>query len=128
MRSRPCSLPVVSLLPAPGCLSFPTRTWGRKILADGSCTDADAPRRAVSSGTGAAVGTGVCSAGGLRAEQHWEGSGKASREGSLRQSPPRTDPREGTDPPAPTHRPAQPHGGKDLAPGQLPSRACDTHV
>lgn len=114
MRSRPCSLPVVSPPPAPGCLSFPTLTRGRRILADGSCTNAlrfppaPVPRLA----PGAAVPV-----------QRQEGSGKASREGSQRRSHPG-----GRRPTSISHRTAQPHRGKDLAPRWLLSGAHGTHV
>lgn len=51
-----------------------------------------------------------CSTGGLWAEQHWEGSAKASGEGSPHQSPPWSDPQEGANPPASPTAPCSPTG------------------
>lgn len=63
MCSQPCSLPAVSLLAAPGCLSFPSRTQDRRILINASRTDVS--HQAASFGTGAGAGTRARSAGGL---------------------------------------------------------------
>lgn len=110
MCFQPSSLPVVSLPPAPGCLSFPIRTWGRSILADGSCTDANAPCQVVSSSTVTVVSTRVCSAGGCGHSSTRKALAKRAGRGPCTGPHPGLTPQEGTNPPASPTAPCSPMG------------------